>query len=364
MGFCRQIETSTKAEKPVKKKVWFNSGSSLIYDAVNVILQVGDPNIAILLTGNRKSNGASTQNSSLFVEDEPRSLSEDDYVNWCLEFARLHQVDLFVPSHHSKAIVKARQSFLSMGTALMAAGDAGLMETMHHKGRLFERLAEEQIPNIPDWLIASDLAGFDSAYASLRLSHSKVCFKPAAGVFGHGFRLINEEVRAYDRLMKTGPYTASSEISLSEARLIFGQTERFDDLMLMQYLDGIERSIDCLAHNGSLVASIIRAKVSHDSQVIENNQSLQDIVAKITATLGLSGVFNIQFKDGGSKHAPFLLEINPRMSGGLSKGCLASSFPLPYWAVRLALGTCNPEYVPLPVTGKSLVRVKSYEICD
>jgi biotin carboxylase len=47
---------------------------------------------------------------------------------------------------------------------------------------------------------------------------------------------------------------------------------------------------------------------------------------------------------------PLLLEINPRMSGGLAMACMAGiNFPL--WAARLAMGSATPKDVPQPRTG-------------
>ena len=59
---------------------------------------------------------------------------------------------------------------------------------------------------------------------------------------------------------------------------------------------------------------------------------------------------------------PYLLEINSRMSGGLHKACMATQFPMPYWALRLALGTVSASEIPYPKTGVRLRKRKSYEM--
>ena len=56
----------------------------------------------------------------------------------------------------------------------------------------------------------------------------------------------------------------------------------------------------------------------------------------------------MQFRD--AEGVSYLLEINPRMSGGLHYACL-SGVAFPYWAARLALGTASPEDIPMPRTG-------------
>jgi biotin carboxylase len=74
----------------------------------------------------------------------------------------------------------------------------------------------------------------------------------------------------------------------------------------------------------------------------------------LTAHFRLDALFNIQFRDSAGK--AYLLEINPRMSGGLYCSCL-SGVAFPYWAVRLALGTANPEDIPQPKVGFRVAQV-------
>ena len=69
-------------------------------------------------------------------------------------------------------------------------------------------------------------------------------------------------------------------------------------------------------------------------------QSVEELAAGITRKLKLNAVFNIQFKDAGK--VSYLLEVNPRISGG-APFTARSGLVLPYWAIRLALGTVRAE---------------------
>jgi carbamoylphosphate synthase large subunit len=55
-----------------------------------------------------------------------------------------------------------------------------------------------------------------------------------------------------------------------------------------------------------------------------------DASAKLALDFGLNGCFNVQFREGGD--ALRLLEINPRMSGGIGMACVAGP-NLPYIAL-------------------------------
>ncbi len=339
------------------KRVWFNHGMDLIADVLDVIKEVGDPDLRLVASHARSSA------TSIVADEfhhEPDGLVDGKYVDWCLGFAKQHNIDLFVPSRTSGLISGELDRFHESGIRVLIPGRLPVMKAIQHKTQLYQLLGDG-VAAIPEWRIVNDLAGFEQAYAELRQRHKRVCFKPASGVFAHGFRVVAESGSAYQRLMKSGPYTATSEIGLAEARLVFGEKASFEDLVVLQYLPGRERSVDCLAHDGRLVTCITRFKETHSSQLIEKNPVIEEAINGIVGKLQLTGIFNVQFKDG-EDGVPYLLEINSRMSGGLKKACTAANMALPYWAVRLALGTARVGDVPKPAVGGRLVKVKSYEI--
>jgi biotin carboxylase len=171
-------------------------------------------------------------------------------------------------------------------------------------------------------------------------------------MFGLGFRIVSQRGTALDRLLSGDPI----KIGLPDARLVLGQQPRFRDVLVMQYLPGPERSVDCLAHDGKLICCVVRRKPmgTEGAQLLEENPAIEELARRLTSHFQLGGVFNIQFRDGDG--TPYLLEINPRMSGGLHYACL-SGVAFPYWAVRLALETACAEDVPRPRTGIRVAQV-------
>jgi hypothetical protein len=271
-------------------------------------------------------------------------------VDYCLDFVRRHGVNVFLPGTRLRAIVQERQRFTELGVTLVAAADADTLYTLESKSRLYSAIPPEIAP-VPDYRVVHDLTGFDAAYDELRLAHDVVCFKPCVGVYGLGFRIITPWGGGVRRLLNT----ASLKIGLRGVRRILGSQPAFRPLMLMPYLPGPERSVDCLAHYGELLRAVVRRKGSVEGyQELEENPSLIEIVRRLTAHFRLSGLFNAQFRD--SAGTPYLLEINPRMSGGLYCSCL-SGVAFPYWAVRLALGTAGPEDIPQPKVGFRVAQV-------
>lgn len=267
-------------------------------------------------------------------EVEPDGLPADEYVAHCLDVAARHAVTLFFPGRNVLPVVAARARFAALGTTVCAAGDAATIRLVNHKGRLAAAAADVPGVRLAGYEVVNDLAGFDAAYDRLR-RHATVCYKPATSVYGIGFRVVDP------------PFAHDNAASLAEARDSLAAKGRFADLLVMEYLPGPERSVDGLAERGELVACVVRRK-EHESQVIEDNPRLAEVARRLAARLGLAGLFNVQFRDRGGE--PHLLEINPRMSGGLPLAG-RSGLNLPLWAVRLALGTAAPADVPAARTG-------------
>ncbi len=279
------------------------------------------------------------------AEIEPKGPSERDYVEFCLQTARKHQVDVFVPGKMIRAIVQAKDRFAEIGTQVLSAADASTLKILEDKWTTNKTLPDGLV-RLPETHRVNTLEQFDLAYQELKSRYPAVCFKPAQSVFGLGFRILTESGGQLKRLLSGDPL----KIELNEARRLFSEESRFRDVLVMQFLSGTERSVDCLASHGQLVRCVIRRKPesSEAAQVIENHPEIESAVRGLTAHFRLNGVFNIQFRDFDGQ--PHFLEINPRMSGGIGMACL-SGVALPYWALRLFLGTATANDIPWPEFG-------------
>ncbi|MBI2808438.1 MAG: ATP-grasp domain-containing protein [Planctomycetes bacterium] len=272
-------------------------------------------------------------------EREPARLGDDEYVRFCLDFASRHGVRFFFPGHKVLPIVQAAAHFEAIGTRVVASAKASTLALVRSKAKIYAALAGE--PWIPDHTIVRDLSGFDAALKQLRARHRIICCKPDTSVFGLGFHILHDgetPVTSHDPALLI-------ELEAARRRLVERRSSR--DLMLMQYLPGPERSVDCLARGGELLRCVIRSKMN-DGQMLEENPEIESIVRQLTARFGLNNLFNVQFRDAGGRS--YLLEINARMSGGLPFSC-QSGFAFPLWAIRLALGKVTPEAMPYPRAG-------------
>lgn len=331
-------------------KVWFNKGLSNTFDAVKII-QAEDRNRSIkILLSHTDSFSLMSQAGGDFII-EPSNISDDFYVEWCLEQCKLRHIDLFIPQRRRDVISREQKRFNAIGVRLSVMGDKQIMDLVEKKHALYDDLKESGIA-IPPFRIVRTTDEFDAAYEELRQQAPLLCVKPDVGIFGAGFRILEEEGDDMKRLLSGD----NMRLSLHAFRAALSKSAQKRDIMLMAYLPGLEHSVDVLAHKGKVVRAVSRAKMN-GRQILEIEGPSIDIARFLTERYRLDGIFNVQSKDWNDQ--PYLLEINSRMSGGLLYSCMAG-VALPYWSILLALGAASPADVPLLKAG---ISVAPYQSC-
>lgn len=276
------------------------------------------------------------------AETEP-ALEGRAYAEWCADFCRRHEIDVFIPRLHMEDIARYAGLFDAVGTRVMVCRDTELLDAMMEKDKFYERIRGLNLVDIPEYRVVNTADGFKAAYEELTAKGLRVVFKPTKAEGGMGFRIIDNGIDPLEELY--GYVTLST--TFDRAYETLSRVERFDDLMVMELLEGTEYSIDCLAAaDGELITAIPRGKASGRLYRLEAVPELLDISRRIAETLRIPYAFNIQVKYTGD--VPKLLEINPRMSGGLYITCL-SGVNMPYLAIRSLLG--KPVETPAPQFG-------------
>lgn len=317
----------------MKKRIWFNQWFTTVAHFIDMIRYNSD-NVPF------EVYGTSTNENALYLSycdaafKEP-NVKGEAYILFCLEFCKEHSIDLFVPRKENVLISQNLTRFEKIGVKVLVCPDATLMERLDDKEATYQMIKQDPVLSkyisIPDYRIVNNVEDFKNAYYSLKEKGHKVCFKPVIGEGGNGFRVVKDEVETINELFYHG---VSHNISFQHALTILEQQQSFPPLMVLEYLDGIEYSIDCLAYDGELMAAVPRKKGKGRVRELENNTELLTIAKEVNKALKIPYVYNIQvkYKDGVAK----LLEINPRMSGGLHYSCLAG-INFPYRAVKLLL---------------------------
>jgi len=344
-------------------RVWFNKCFSSVH---GVLLQLRkDWGGNLFLVGSHTERDFGPLASCDLIAAEPLGLHEDVYVEWCLDFCERHRIDVFVPGRMREAISDRRAEFLGRGTNLVVAGNGATLKLLEDKGRFLSNLPEgvraHEFHRVTSW------GAFNAACESLEMQGHRVCFKPAQGTFGLGFYILDETMDPLRRLLQSEAH----RISKAELRAVLSAYETFPELLVMEYLDGSEFSVDVLADGGHVIAMVCRRKpmngrvrlsgTSHtirvqegQSQALVSEPEIEAMVRLLARHFNLGGLFNVQFRSRAERpEKPCLLEVNGRMSGGLPYVSL-SGLNLPMLAIQIAMRAKGEPYPEVPVANLPL----------
>ena len=307
-------------------RVWFNRTFSSVYAAIDLIREADTDGRFHIIYSNANPHATASRVAHEFYVD-PTGMDADTYIQWCLDFCREHKIDIFIPGKESTTLAGLHARFQAQGTRVLSAASTASLELIHDKAR-FYATAQCPVAPVAEFRVFEDIAQFDCAYAELRQRHPKLCVKPSRSVFGLGFSILDEE-RSSAALLLAG---AQYHIGLDDMRRGLAELGQFRTMLLMEYLDGHEYSVDCVGDHGRLVAAVARKKPMQAGrgQLIDMRADILKATAQLAADFGLNGCFNVQFREGAERLR--LLEINPRMSGGIGMACVAGP-NLPYIAL-------------------------------
>ncbi len=235
-------------------------------------------------------------------------------------------------------ISKAKKEFESAGT-MVALSDPHAIETGQNKRKCYEIFKKDGIT--PEFRTAKNSAEFEKAVKDLGFPRRPVCFKPSFSYGMRGFRILKPSVSRGEILFKEKP-----DIAVAEFEGIMGtlreyeKGQRLPELLVMEYLEGKEYTVDMLLEKGRPVITIPRVRAATKQgistlAVIEKNAEVIENTELVAKRLGLDYNANIQFRYG--KAGPKLIEVQPRLAG-TTVACVGAGANLPYLGMKIALG--------------------------
>jgi len=327
-------------------KIWFNRWFTTVSHYMDLIRANPDKRGVTIYGTHPNPDSLYLQNCDYaFIEPD---ISGEAYIEFCLDFCKKHKIDLFIPRKENVLISKNLGQFVELGVKVLVCPDSNLMGIMDNKAETYRSVLQKEkegrkLCTLPDFYVVNNIEDFKKAFERLSEKGHTVCFKPVVGEGANGFRVIKEQNDSITQLFNHG---AGFRIPYKYACEILSQQAVFPDLMVLEYLDGPEYSIDCLSSEEKLYAAIPRLKGSGRVRELIKHQDLIQLAQDFHQAYQLPYVFNIQVKYG-REGVPKLLEINPRMSGGMHISCL-SGINIPYLAIKILLGepvhTVKPQF--------------------
>ena len=310
-------------------RIWFNHWFSTAYHLINLIRD-GNPG-KFQFVGSNKNDYAIYKLACDEWHREPVEISAADYVDWCLDFCRAHSVEIFVPRRFLTEIAQCVEDFNRIGVKVLV-GDGRLMKILDDKISTYEFFSAGGLGEIvPPYKIATNFDEFNAACDALKTADNRVCYKLAADEGALTFRVIDDTIEKISALHNM----PNMKVTRAAAKKILAGYDFKIPLIVMPYLAGREISVDCLmTPRGNII--VPRFKTNQRYSEIKFDAEIIAVAEKILRLMNLRVPVNIQFRTHDEKI--FLLEINPRMSGGLQLSCLAAGVNIPDIAVNQLLG--------------------------
>lgn len=351
------VPPTTSARPLPPARVWFNKCFSSVHGVLQQLRDDWGRNL--FLIGSHTERDFGPLSACDLAEIEPTGQTEDEYVDWCIEFCTRHRVDVFVPGRRRELISDRRAEFAARGTRLIVAGSGDTLRLLEDKGRFLgqvpDGVAVHRFHRVHNW------EEFSAACDRLESEGLKVCFKPATGTFGLGFHILDKGMTPLKRLLRSEAHRITKE----ELQGVLEKSETFPELLVMEYLDGSEFSVDALATEGEVLAMVCRRKPINGrvrlsgtsrtirveeglSQLLAREPEIEEMVRRLARHFQLGGLFNVQFRTRAElPERPCLLEINGRMAGGLPYVGL-TGLNLPLLAIRFALRSPGDPLPEIP----------------
>jgi len=306
----------------IKITVWFNHWFSTIYHIINMIKET--ENFDIKVIGSNANDYVVYKKACDEWYVEPDGLSKEDYVNYCLSFCKEHFVDVFIPKRNQDAIAEAKDRFDEIGVKLFIDCNYEILKILDNKAKTYEYF-ENIIPEaIPEYYVIKSVEDFKNKYVLLSNKYKKICYKLLVDEGARSFRVISNDIEGPRGLLEKPGY----KVTLNAAINVLSTYDFSNPILMMPFLDGVEVSADCLkTKKGNIV--LPRYKTNKRYSEIIFNKELMEYCNKIIDELNFEMPLNIQFKKDNETGLFFLLEINPRMSGGLQLSRAGSDINIP-----------------------------------
>ncbi|MBQ3078614.1 MAG: ATP-grasp domain-containing protein [Clostridia bacterium] len=310
-------------------RIWFNHWFSAVYNIISMMREGCKEEIYVIGTNKNDTAVYKSVCDEWYVE--PDGVSEDEYVSFCLDFCKNHKIDVFVPRRELTPIIRNSERFAEIGVKLFTDVKSDMIAILDDKIAAYEFFAGKGFECIPDIRIAKNIDEFISAYEALKVNNKRVCYKLSIDEGARSFRVIDARLKEERALLEKPGF----KIDYPDALAVLSKYDFSIPVLVMPYLDGYEISIDCMkTAKGDLI--IPRYKNIGRYSIVRFEESVLSLSSRLMNEIGANMPINIQLRMHEDKL--WLLEINPRMSGGMQLSCAAAGINLPAIALNQLLG--------------------------
>jgi len=254
------------------------------------------------------------------------------------------KVDVVMPFMSAELIplIQRREEFEAIGTKV-SVSDIHSVDVTNNKYKFYSFLQENNLP-VPKFAPVRTVDELISACEICGYPNNAVCVKATELSGSRGIRIIRPDLSKYDLLFGEKPnsfYTTMQDLidTLKEK-------DTMPEMMAMEYLPGMEGSVDLIADHGRILYMAYRESTVNLHSIpqageLKDNPEAYEIATKVIAALELTGNADLDFKNDANGH-PVLMEINPRIAVTM-KIFKEGGLNLPYLRIKQLLGEELPN---------------------
>lgn len=272
------------------------------------------------------------------------SATDKNYIDCLLEICKKENVDIVLPFMSAELIplIDRKKDFEKLGIKV-SVSDRKSVEITTNKFKFYQFLKNNglEVPrfslvkSVDDLLFACKYCGYPS---------NAVCIKATELSGSRGIRIIKPDVSRFDILFNEKPN--SYYTTIDDLIVTLQEHDDMPEMMAMEYLPGVEGSVDLIAEKGKILYMAYRESTVNLHSIpqiseLKNNSEAYEIAEKVIKSLNFSGSADLDFKNDSEGH-PVLMEINPRIAATM-KIFMVGGMNLPYLRIKQLLREELPE---------------------
>jgi len=271
----------------------------------------------------------------------PKALDTENYLYVLLGICINEKVNIVIPQNTAElnTLASNKDKFLEVGTSIIVSNENSI-NIANNKFNLMTICHENNIP-VGKFYLVNKFNNLIQYSKELGWPEKKVVVKPPISNGLRGVRIIDEKINLKRMFYEEKP--TSLFIKMEDLEKILGAT--FPELIVTEYLKGIEYTVDVLKTNKNIIIiprkrDLIRYGITF-SGTTEFNKSIISYSKLISEIINLEYCFGFQFKldEAG---IPKILESNPRVQGTMVLSTLAGANII-YTAIKYILGEDIPS---------------------
>ena len=270
--------------------------------------------------------------------------SDNNYIDTLLDICKRENIDVFFPhiSMELPFVVDRLKDFDAIGVKV-AISNKDTLDTANSKYQLYCFLKQHGLKTPKFFLVDSSKTLIQRA-CELEFPQKPICVKMTNNSGSRGVRIVRNNLNKSDYFIHEKP--SSLNITLQEMCEILDGCNPVPEIIAMEYLPGVEYTVDLLADKGKVLYIAGRRNTSSSmsiaqTSVIEKNDDAYRLCEDIVRGLNLDGNIGFDFMMDEFDN-PWLTDLNPRVTATIVLYA-GAGLNLPYLRIKQLLGEPLPK---------------------